>query len=309
MSRKERIMLVLDFDGNLTDAEREGEPFVDGYLKDLKVLLGLQSDEFTRLVVEARKHIAAHLETDGWCVDGEIVAPPNVDPYIRTNTIGRRLLKTVVTDRRLREAIQQVLYSHNYRLTIDSFKPWAIELLIALSQRHHRTFIVTNSSTDNVVGKINRGLLMGVPLCVDGARQIEEAMAWWRDRVIGHARKFDPRPIPSRVHLPKVPVRTRFEGFPRYTLILRPHYLLTLDTLTKGKKIPFNWGRMVVVGDIFELDLALPLVLGCHIGLMANEHTPPWEVEFVRSHERGRVLGSVNEILPYYDEVQAKIRG
>lgn len=301
-------MLVLDYDNSLTDAEIEGLPFVEGYLKDLQVLLGLPANEFTRSVVKAQEYVATHLETDGWCVDGDVVAPPDVDPYIRMKVIGRQLLETAIHGSRLREAIQQVLYGHNYRLTTDSFRPGAVDLLLDLPKRPHNTFIVTNSSTDNVVGKINRGLLMGVPLNVDGAREVEEAMTWWRDHVVGNARKFDPSSVQFILYS-SVQKKMRLRGFPRETVILRPHYLRVLESLLYDEESPREWKKVVVVGDIFELDLALPLVLGCHIGFMANEHTPPWEVEFVRSHpDRCRMLTRVDEILQYYDEVQAKFR-
>jgi hypothetical protein len=53
---------------------------------------------------------------------------------------------------------------------------------------------------------------------------------------------------------------------------------------------------MVVVGDIFELDLALPLALGARVGLATGARTPPYEVAFVENHPRGRVLTSLHEI-------------
>jgi hypothetical protein len=52
-----------------------------------------------------------------------------------------------------------------------------------------------------------------------------------------------------------------------------------------------------VVGDLFELDLALPLALGARVGLVVSPHTPRYEIDFVGSQERARVLNGLPGIL------------
>jgi hypothetical protein len=52
----------------------------------------------------------------------------------------------------------------------------------------------------------------------------------------------------------------------------------------------------VVVGDIFELDLAMPLAMGARIGLVTGPRTPPYEVDYVTAHPRGRVLATIGEV-------------
>ena len=53
---------------------------------------------------------------------------------------------------------------------------------------------------------------------------------------------------------------------------------------------------LVVVGDIFELDLCLPFAMGAKVGLLANDFTPEYEKNFLHNHPRGAVLTSVKEI-------------
>jgi hypothetical protein len=55
----------------------------------------------------------------------------------------------------------------------------------------------------------------------------------------------------------------------------------------------------VVIGDIFELDLAMPLALGARIGLVSSAQTPPYERAFVAAHPRGRVIDDLREIPRY----------
>ena len=51
-----------------------------------------------------------------------------------------------------------------------------------------------------------------------------------------------------------------------------------------------------VFGDIFELDLCLPLALGASVGLMTNNFTPQWELDYLSDHERGHLLSSLDEV-------------
>jgi phosphoglycolate phosphatase-like HAD superfamily hydrolase len=38
-------LIIFDFDGTLTDAEKEGSPFKNGYLEDLSTLTNVPLDE------------------------------------------------------------------------------------------------------------------------------------------------------------------------------------------------------------------------------------------------------------------------
>lgn len=295
-------MLVLDFDGTLTDVEEEGKPFVDGYLQSLSTLLGLPIEKVEKMTIDAFARIVANPATEGWFYGGENVAPATVDPYIRMNAIGRKLLATAISDERFLEALLQVLFKFLYKTTLNAPKPGVADLLRNIDSQAREVFIVTNSETSSVCGKIARAFSCDEGLAIEGR------IYRLQRRVIGNARKFDPAGIPQ-VNLPAVCSKVHFPGFPRETLIMRPNYLLVLQTLTLGREIPTNWSRVVVIGDVFELDLALPYILGCHIGLIANEHTPLWEVGFVRTHpDRCSILTGVEDILPYYNEVQAKCR-
>jgi phosphoglycolate phosphatase-like HAD superfamily hydrolase len=290
----------LDFDGTLTDVEKEGAPFVEGYMQDLAILLRKSLPEVHAMAEAAYHEIATESATNGWSFAGELMCPSTVDPYVRMKAVARKLLggaPPVFSDERI-EGLLEVLFRHLYKTTTDSFKPGFRDLFDTVSSRNLPVYIVTNSQTKPVQDKIERGL---------GSIRYANAQ-WWKKRVIGNARKFDPcesseSPWPSTFSH-----RLQFPGFPRGTVIKRPSYLRTLVDLVKkplpgGIGFELEWEKVVVVGDNFELDLALPLFLGCHLGFMVNEHSPTWEVEFVRNHPMGRILRSVNEILPYYLEV------
>jgi FMN phosphatase YigB (HAD superfamily) len=161
-------LLVLDFDGTMTDAEVEGLPFRRGYLEDLALVCGRPLPEVERRAAEVEAELAGIAGEVGWLFEGRIVAPATVDPYLRMMPVARRLLDEAgrlmdETDRT--RVLDGIFYKYNYQKTTIAFRPGASEVLRSLSGT--ATYVVTNSHTDAVQHKI-RSL---------GARP-EGAMIW-----------------------------------------------------------------------------------------------------------------------------------
>jgi hypothetical protein len=107
--------------------------------------------------------------------------------------------------------------------------------------------------------------------------------------VRGHARKFDVDDewtgADAELALP---------GLERPVLLRRRAYHDILKAILDEAGATFF--DLVVVGDIFELDLAMPLALGARVGLVASPKTPPYERAFVDAHACGRVIEDLTEI-------------
>ena len=58
-----------------------------------------------------------------------------------------------------------------------------------------------------------------------------------------------------------------------------------------------DFRNLLVIGDIFELDLALPLCLGARVALMTNDHTPQYEKDFLFSHPNGHLVSNLTEAI------------
>ncbi|MBI5370303.1 hypothetical protein HZA85_03890 [Candidatus Uhrbacteria bacterium] len=297
-----RVMLVLDFDGNLTDVEQEAGPFTTGYLADLATLLDKPVDAVQSLADQAYRDIAGDPATHGWRFGGKLMAPATVDPYLRMTAIASQLLgQTGNFPDGFIDRLGSLLFRHHYRNTKDVLKPSTLWMLLEAYRLKMNVWVVTNSGTSAVQGKIGRALDAGSP-------EDCPIVNWWTPRVIGDARKFDPSDNPEAgVKWPYKDSYFRFRGFPRDTVIKRPHYFKVLDSLRHqlGESTHefLDWAQVMVVGDIFELDLALPLWLGCHVGLMVNEHTPPWEVDLLTSNPNGRILRAPEEIPAFYASI------
>jgi hypothetical protein len=275
-------VLVLDFDGTMTDAEAEGRPFREGYLEDLCVLVGRPpgDTEIMTLADEVEDEISRAPGSHPFEWMGRAVAPATVDPYLRIVPVAHRVLDrfgamSSALDRG--RLLAGVLFKYNYQKTLGHpvFRTNAGRILRELGGSP--TWIVTNSDTHAVAGKI--------------AALDREApgVAWLTSRVRGYARKFEVDDEWSAA-----PHELAVPGLDRPVLLRRRAYHDTLHSVLTEANATFH--DLVVVGDIFELDLAMPLVLGARIGLVASSRTPDYEREFVAAHPRGAVLEDLSEI-------------
>ena len=280
-----RTVLVLDFDGTMTDAEVEGRPFRDGYLEDLCTLVGRAplDPEVMGLAEEVEAELARSPGAHPFLWMGRAVAPATVDPYLRMVPIANRIfdhfgaLPSAVDRGRL---LGSVLYKYNYAKTLGHpvFRAHAGEALAELADS--ATWIVTNSDTHAVAGKI-AALDRDAP-----------GVAWLTSRVRGFARKFD-----VDDSWDGAPAELAIPGLDRPVLLRRRAYHDILRSVLDEAGASF--ADLVVVGDIFELDLAMPLALGARVGLVASERTPSYERAFVESHPRGRVIEDLRQIRPF----------
>ena len=282
-------LLILDFDGTMTDAEAEGAPFREGYLEDLAALTERTLPWIREAAARYEAVVASESAAYGWVFGGRIVAPASVDPYLRMMPVARLILdevgafrSTVDRDRLL----DGILYKYNYQKTRTAFREGAGALLRGLGTRADVfTRVVTNSHTEPVQGKI---------------RLLDQAegggVAWLLPHVHGRARKYvldeGFTDVPEALTLP---------GLPRPVLLRRRAYFDVLDGLRREAGL--DWADVRVAGDIFELDLSLPVALGASVALIANPHTPAYERAYLDAHPRGVVLERLDQVPDWLDSV------
>ncbi len=274
-------MLVLDFDGTMTDAELEGEPFTHGYLEDLALLVGRRTDdaELTELVASTRAAIASDPEA-AFVWNGRAVAPSGVDPYLRIVPIAHAILDRFGAFPRPEDRsalLGRLLYKYNYAKTRIVPRAGARELLASLDGAD--AWVVTNSHTEHVRQKIE---------VVDGGAG---ELAWLASRVRGNASKFE-----VDDSWEGAPSELRLDGLRRPVLLRRRKYHAVLAELLGDR----GFDALTVVGDIFELDLAMPLALGARVGLVAGPGTPAHELAFVEAHPRAKVIRDLAEVRGWY---------
>ncbi len=275
-------VLVLDFDGTMTDAEAEGRPFREGYLDDLCLLVGRpvgDADVFA-LAAEVEIELERAPGSHPFLWMSRAVAPATVDPYLRMVPIANRILDrygALASELDRSRLLGSVLYKYNYAKTLGHpvFRRGAGDVLRALAGTP--TWIVTNSDSHAVAGKI---------ATLD---RESPGVAWLTSRVRGYARKFDVDDTWSGA-----PAELAVPGLDRPVLLRRREYHDILRAVLDEAGAEF--ADLVVVGDIFELDLAMPLALGARVGLVTSPRTPSYERAFVAAHPRGTLVDDLAAI-------------
>ncbi|MDI3284141.1 HAD family hydrolase [Polyangium sp. 15x6] len=248
--------IILDFDGTFTDVEREAAPFVDVYREAVFDLLGRED---VAVWEERAAEIARNPGRYGWVHDGRIVAPAGADPYIRSTTIAQLLFEKhgILRGEATRAAVLTVLYHLAYEHTLTAFRPRAKEVLEALAASGLPTFVVTNARTDAALKKLRT-------LGPEGLSKIE---------VHGDARKYVvAEPETEDARFSAVPAEVRLPGLERPVYPRRGRYWETIARILQKTRVAPE--EVIVCGDIYELDLALPLALGMQVHMVTGPRAP-----------------------------------
>ncbi len=294
--------VVLDFDGTFTEVEKEGEPFTSAYQEYLADLLGKDENLVRDTWKTAEKRVQREPERfGGFEENGKVVAPP-CDPYLRASATARIVLHRFQVLRHpvLRNEVLQSVYRLAYKKSATCFRDEAAAVLDALLARQDlQVAVVTNAAPDAVLEKLAKLKLV---------HRSEH-----RPAVVGNAYKFGlasaaPEPMgllpPEQAdrlaewqrRFEEVPSELSFSQLGRPIYARRGSYFRVLrDHVWKGDLAGPR--DTLVVGDVYELDLALPAALGAHVHLVTREHTPPHEIEIVKKLEKGGVSGGLREVL------------
>lgn len=273
-------LVILDFDGTFTDVEKEAGPFFAAYKADAKARLGL--DDLEEAWERCQAIVAADPAHYGWSYAGHVVAPGNADPYLRATVILNMILdeRGLLPEPEERRKLLQALYHANYPKADTVFRPDAKRVVEALLASGVPTVVVTNSETSAVEAKLD----------------LLDPVGRERLRVCGDAKKYivceldepDPR-------FDALPAEVTVEGLRRPILLRRGHYYLQLRALWDELDVAPD--QTLVVGDIFELDLALPGKLGTHVHLVLKEMTEEYERLAVESCPRGELSDGLEGVL------------
>ena len=266
-------IIVSDFDGTVTDVEKEASTFEEAYLSNFAKLFNIPLLELHTGVEITKQSIKLSPGLYGWEDQGKIIVSATADPYLFVQTAATEALKSLSKsstttppasdwDKLLYEAF---VTSQNSSGTF--FRPFAAEYLSELNQISHLT-VVTNSRTDSVLAKITK--LLGTDHGIS---------------VIGKAQKM--KLVQDWLTIPEFIIPT---GFPRPIYLRRKFYADVLSNLGQVS---------AVCGDIWELDLSFPEFQGIQTVLLLTENTPAWERDHYLNHPNGISTSSLEVALHY----------
>jgi len=255
--------LILDFDGTLTDV-RETFPIYESRFREIFSSMTGVSVEDLRGYEERIGEAVRRDPLSGWVNGGLVVASAQADPYAFNATVYQAVCGELGISEERRDEILSRCYRGAYSITPTKLKE-GLDGFLAEVQKRYDVNVVTNSSGEHVSRELAK---VGFPehLVVGGAQKhiIDEN---WNG----------------------VPFAIDRDGFPRPVMLRKRAY----GEILKG--IGGTPLETTVVGDIYELDLALPDYLGMGIVQMVGASTPVHEIDYVRNHARGEVVRNLEE--------------
>ncbi len=271
----ERLVIASDFDGTVTDVAKEAQRYLEVYSAGLATVLGMDPYEMEAHMQQSRAEIVKNPGMYGWEYDGLIVAPALADPYLTNISAVQLTLERL--DKTIERDALDTLHKQAYQYTETVFRP---DAQAYVEQLHATTdfTIVTNSKTDRVYQKLTRLL--------ERSRLSTEDI-----RVVGDAKKYV---IDNSWE--QVAQTTQPKGFPRPVYLRRKCYH---DALFSGGQKPD-----IVIGDVYELDLALPYALNIWTILLLSRTTPKWEKTYYTRRTTLFQGGAVSTLADVLDEVR-----
>ena len=282
-------LVVFDFDGTLTNIADEGAQFEAAYQGAVGGLFGTDRLPAYLRCLQAVRDAAPEL---GWDMGSGTTAPGDADPYISASLAFAHFCDAVDLPLlagsepkavALRGQVSGALYQSAYGALRPAFRSDAEEVLNVALRRVPHVRVVTNSATAKVANKL-RHLRLDRPL-----------------GVAGDARKFEVgEPVSSGYGIGGVASVWQLASLARTILPRRGRYFDVLaevwrDTGTTPQET-------LVVGDIVELDLVLPGLLGARVHYVERERTHASEDEVLHAlrdrASRGAALSAVLERLP-----------
>ena len=273
---------VLDFDGTLTDAAAHAPAFHEASRRELARQLGWDDSTLEPEWQRARAIVAGLPASAAWIVDGRGVCPAAADPYLIANGVAQLLLSEHRPGLGAAALTATVLEVHRaaYRCVPPPFRPEAREVLEGLCARGGHICVVTNSHTQAVAGMLDA-------LSFRGRSQVI---------VRGDAGKFSVCDCAAAdARFEALPAVVEWPGVGRPIHLRRGRYfdLLRATWYETGT----DPAATLVVGDVFELDLAMPAVLGAHVHLVTRPDTAPHEERLARSLARGDAAPRLTAVL------------
>lgn len=259
-----KLSIVTDFDGVITDEEAEAVGFIDAYITKLSRKLRIPTQTVRKRLDAIKLGIVSHpREAPKWEFAGWEVAPI-AGPYILHSVAASILVKELAKESSsVRQKLKGVdtgkmfenLHYESYQYSGTVFAPYAKHFLKDLSAFGKLT-IVTNSKTTAVQKKLGQLLGENSGIKIVGGADKHKIVSDWKG-------------LPEKVKLP---------GFPKPVYLRRKMYHDALAAI----------GHVdVVIGDTYELDLALPEAEGIKTVLVTNKlPVLDWERDYYAKYQK-----------------------
>jgi len=258
---KEQIKcVVVDFDGTLTDPARERGRFEDLYRAELA--RATTPEYVQHHWAEAAQVVDRNPEEHGLEVmGGHVTAPGDADPYVRCFAVTQVLNRDcqLAPSSQSLYGVSAACYAVAYNemsgsdWSADMFRPELGDFLGALKEAGLPVWLVSNAGGEGIAQRLS---------CLPEV---------WREslQMVSDAKKYWIAPPPQPDSLfDSLPSEQVVPGLSRRIQLKRGPYFDALKAVWRRAQVSHR--ETLVVGDVYDLDLALPLALGSHVHLIEN---------------------------------------
>ncbi|MEP6862029.1 MAG: HAD family hydrolase [Deltaproteobacteria bacterium] len=242
--------VIFDFDGTCTQVDKVQAKF----LADYRAAIGADDKPWEA----AKARITKASPNAGWnLMNAPSTAPAGADPYILAGEAAALLYRE-------RKQSAPDVFAKVYEQNTAPFRPEMHDVIEALLKKKVQVAFISNSDATKISNRI-QDLFHKTPHKKD---QIQ---------VFGGAQKFlvkellvdSPATAAQRAQFDQLAPGVRIDGVARPIYLRRGAYFEALCATQ------FPLAETLVVGDIWELDLAMPAALGAHVHLIQRAEPFP----------------------------------
>lgn len=293
---RERIKILLDFDGTLTNEIAQAAEFSGVAIEMFASILGCSVKEVETRYLEIKAAILKDPHCYPWLVNDLPACYAYEGAYLLNTVILQQILLTdalfleTVSQKYPADKLDSVTQCVNYIFHQGSFAvnphflPETREFLVSMIEEGLvEPVIFTNSETRKIVNNL-RTLAIGER---GSAHSFDHEIG-----ILGDTRQYfiDPNWNVGFAH-PRLSVVQILPINEQFAVDLRrpTYYAALAGEIARGY-------RVIVVADGFSLAGAMPLMMGLDFVLAKTSFTPDWASDFVAAHPRGNVVGGLVEI-------------
>jgi hypothetical protein len=305
------MKLVSDLDGVWTDQDKEAAYVIQFIIKKLSEITKFSGEELKELIEGCRKEMDKTPYEYGWFYDGKISAYYHEDPFGDNNAIfnyiqriGNRNSFSVF--RQKLSEIKKAILEKGFE-SIEKFSNYCFIEATKIFKESGKLAPHRNGKT--ALDKVLKKGIQVVVVSNSSTKKIEHLFLKMGKQPTNE-RSFKPGPVHARGEAMKYVINQDFKTVPavqktenRYDVQLRrqAYYNVLLDEAPD-----------YVLGDVFSLDISLPLYLRLHdkrfnklkLIQVVHKHTPDWVRDFLSKDKLKGFVFMIDDISQLPDVIK-----
>ena len=298
-SNEKKIKVIIDYDGTLTQEEKQVNQLADLAFDTLsKEILKISREKIREDYYNTQQKILDEPHKYTWKVNGISACYSDEGAFVLNTVTLQEMLNN---NESYKNCIEEVFNGFEYESIIECtnylfhknsalikpiFRDGVRETLIEMiNHAQIQPIVMTNSKTDKVKQNLET-----IGITQKGTKNHEFE---YEIDILGDTRQYHMDPKWNhyfnhlefgKIQILKIDEKIKVD-------LRRPiYYKAILDMAKDGSKL-------VACGDIFSLVGSVPLLMGMDFILLKAPYVPKWSEIFVRKHPNGKVINNISQLI------------